>query len=304
MSTDSGSFIRLRNGRAVGFAEFGDPSGFPVLHFHGFPSSRFEGSRPDNGVAAQRCGARVIVVERPGIGLSDPQPYTIATWPDIVSEFADVIGLDRFAVLGLSAGGKYSAACAWKLPDRVVRAGIISGTCPYDIPGAWTAISRQDQMFYRIASWTPWLLRLVLWKFARDIRKDPYSVLSLFSDVPACDHAVLEMPDVQRVFAQSVAGAFARGTHGVAHDWKLEARPWGFSLGDIRVPVHIWHGNEDTIQPVEHGRILADELSQPHVRFFPEEGHVSVYVNHYEEILDDLLSGGTSRDDRETTPNA
>jgi len=35
--------IKLADGRALGYAEFGNPSGVPVFFFHGFPASRLEG---------------------------------------------------------------------------------------------------------------------------------------------------------------------------------------------------------------------------------------------------------------------
>ena len=34
--------ITLTDGRALGFAEYGDPKGWPVMYFHGWPSSRLE----------------------------------------------------------------------------------------------------------------------------------------------------------------------------------------------------------------------------------------------------------------------
>ena len=204
--------------------------GKPVLHFHGLPSSRFEVHRLATDEIAARLHARVIVVERPGIGLSDYEPYTIASWPDIVAEFADALRLERFAVMGVSAGGKYVAVCAWKIPQRITAAGIISGTCPYDLPGAKETLSRRDTQLYALADKAPWLLRLILWKVARDARKNFSSVLSLFTEVSEPDKVALSQPDVQRMFGEMVVGAFERGTRGVALDWKLEARPWGFSL--------------------------------------------------------------------------
>jgi pimeloyl-ACP methyl ester carboxylesterase len=119
MSVKTDNQVKLSDGHSVGYAEYGDPMGKPVLHFHGFPSSRFEGHRPTMDEIATRLHARVIVVERPGIGLSDYKPYTIASWPDIVMEFADALRLDRFAVMGVSSGGKYVAACASKIPQRI-----------------------------------------------------------------------------------------------------------------------------------------------------------------------------------------
>ena len=171
MSVKTDNQVKLSDGRSVGYAEYGDPMGKPVLHFHGLPSSRFEGHRPTMDEIATRLHARVIVVERPGIGLSDHKPYTIASWPSIVMEVASALRLRRFAVMGVSSGGKYVAACAWKIPQRITAAGIISGTCPYYLPGARETLGRRDTLLYGLADKAPWLLRLMLWKVARDARK-------------------------------------------------------------------------------------------------------------------------------------
>ena len=282
--------IKLSDGRSIGYAEYGDPQGKPVLHFHGLPSSRFEGHRPAVDEIATRLHARIIVVERPGIGLSDYQPYTITNWPDLVSEFADALQLDRFAVMGLSSGGKYVAACAWKIPERLTTASIVSGNCPYDLPGAKESLSKQDSQLYGMADKIPWLFRLMLWKIASDARKNPASVLSLFTDISEPDQAALAQPDIQRLFGEMVVGAFQQGTRGAALDWKLEARPWGFSLQEVQMPVSIWHGEQDKIVDVGQGRIMAEALPNAQARFYPNEGHVSLIANHYEELLRAIVS--------------
>jgi pimeloyl-ACP methyl ester carboxylesterase len=289
MSVKTDTQVKLSDGSPVGYAEYGDPMGKPVLHFHGFPSSRFEGHRPAMDEIATRLHARVIVVERPGIGLSEYKPYTIASWPNIVMEFADALRLDRFAVMGVSSGGKYAAACAWRIPQRITAAGIISGTCPHDLPGAKATLSKRDAQLYGLADKAPWLLRLMLWKVARDARKDWSSVLSLFPEVSEPDKVALSQPDVQRMFGEMVVGAFERGTRGVALDWKLEARPWGFALQEVRMPVHVWHGEQDELLPIDQGQIMANALPNARAKFYPNEGHISLIVNHYEELLSTIV---------------
>lgn len=73
-----------------------DLTGKPVIHLHGEPSSRFEVYNPDLVAIAERLHIRLILPARPGIGLSDWQSYTIASYPDILVQFADRLGLDRF----------------------------------------------------------------------------------------------------------------------------------------------------------------------------------------------------------------
>jgi pimeloyl-ACP methyl ester carboxylesterase len=155
MAVKSDNQIKLQDGHLGGYAEYGDLQGKPVLHFHGLPSSRLELHRSAIEQIAERLHARVIVVERPGIGLSDYHPYTIVSWPNIVTEFADALHLERFAVMGLSSGGKYVAACAWKIPDRLTAAGILNGSCPFDLPGAKETLSKEDRQVYHLATKSP-----------------------------------------------------------------------------------------------------------------------------------------------------
>lgn len=268
----------------MGYAEYGDLTGKPVIHLHGLPSSRFEANNPDLVEIAERLHIRFIVPDRPGIGLSDWKPYTIADYPDIVVQFADQLGLDRFPVMGLSGGGKFVAACAWKVPQRLTTATIVSGTAPFDLPGVKEAVSKQDQQMYRIADKMPWLFRMMLWKIARDARKNPASIFSLFTDISESDKLALAQPNVKRAFEQMVIGAFRQGTRGVAHEWRIEARPWGFSLQEIILPVDVWHGEDDRIVSIEQARILAEAIPNACTKFFPNEGHVLI-VGHFEEVL-------------------
>ena len=81
------------------------------------------GSRRAWDEAARAKGVRFIAVDRPGMGLSDYRPRrTLVDWPDDVIQVAAALRLDRFAVLGISCGGPYAAACAWKISERLTRA--------------------------------------------------------------------------------------------------------------------------------------------------------------------------------------
>jgi len=288
MSVKTDNQLRLSDGRAIGYAEYGDPQGRPVLYFHGLPSSRFEMNNPDLIEVAERLHVRLIIADRPGIGLSDFRPYTIASYPDIVAEFADKLGLNRFPVMGISSGGKFVAACAWKIPQRLTTATIVSGTAPFDLPGVKESLSKQDQQVYGMADKMPWLFRLMLWKIARDARKDPASILSLFTELSEVDKAVLARPNVTRAFGQMVVEAFRQGTRGAALDWTLEARPWGFSLQEIKMPVNIWHGEDDKVLSIEQARIQAKVIPDARVKFYPNEGH-TLFVNRLDELLSTVV---------------
>jgi len=123
--------FHLTGGRRLGYAEYGDPSGPVVLWFHGNPGGRRQfpllGWR-----AAEKPGLRVVVVERPGSGLSDPHPYNaVADWAADAAQVADALGAERLGVIGLS-GGPFALACAGApaLAGRVTVVAVLGGVTP------------------------------------------------------------------------------------------------------------------------------------------------------------------------------
>jgi pimeloyl-ACP methyl ester carboxylesterase len=290
MKTDNQ--IKLKDGRALGYAEYGDPQGQPVIHFHGTPSCRLEVSRPLWDEIAKRLGVRLIVPDRPGIGLSDFKPrQTFLDWPDDVNELADALNLDRFAVRGLSAGGPYVAACAYKIPQRLTAAGIVSGIGPLDAPGAFDGMGKSDRQAYDLARKAPWLMRPLFWYMGCEVRGDTDKFLAqLLAELPEPDRAALSQEGMRELGPKMVRGAFQQGGRAIAREYILFTRPWGFRLEDIHMPVHLWHGEVDNMCPVSMGRYMAKTIPDCRARFIPDEGHLSLVTNHFEETLSALLN--------------
>ena len=72
-------------------------------------------------------------------------------------------------------------------------------------------------------------------------------------------------------------------------DIALFGRDWGFALADVRVPVHLWYGDADSIVPVQHGEHMARRLPEARLRIRPEEGHLGG-LGASQEIFDALLA--------------
>ncbi len=80
--------ISLRDGRSMGFADYGPADGFVVVNAHGGLSCRLDirAAAP----VAEAAGIRLISPDRPGIGLSDPSPgRTVLDWASDVEQLAD-----------------------------------------------------------------------------------------------------------------------------------------------------------------------------------------------------------------------
>jgi len=283
--------VELPDGSIVGYMEAGDPAGPSVLYLHGSPSSRVEVDIPGIAGAAEDLGCRVLAPDRPGIGLSTFRRYTIADYPRLVREFADVMRLRRFAVIGVSGGGKYACACAWGLPDRVTRVGLVSSTCSFDLPGARATWNAHDRRLYQLAGWTPWLVRLFFAKVARDVRRDPDALFSAVERIVGdADNDVLASPGIREALDRNTAEAFRQGARGPAHDLTLEARPWGVPFDRIEVPIEIWHGEDDRVVSPEQSRILSRALPLATYHAVPGEGHFSLVARHARAILESVVA--------------
>jgi pimeloyl-ACP methyl ester carboxylesterase len=274
--------IELNDGRSLGYAEFGKPTGNAIFLFNGSASRLFY---PLDNTLAISANARIITVDRPGIGLSTFKPHrTLLDWPADVRELADALGLDRFAVAGGSAGGPYAAACAFKLPERVSALGLISSLAPFDIPQISQGMTPAYRMIPAIAKYTPWLLTFVQWFI---IRNPEGAWKQFYARLQECDKAILRAHpelDMKAALVRDLTEIYRGGPQGVVWDTILLTRPWGFSPAAIRVKTFLWQGEQDLNVPLTMGRFLAKVIPNCDARFIPNEGHLT-YVNQWQEIV-------------------
>jgi pimeloyl-ACP methyl ester carboxylesterase len=110
----------------------GPRRGTPVVYFHGTPRSNGRLPFPD---AINRAGAHVMSPERPGYGGRSALPdATFADIARLVLTDLDLLGVDRFSVLGWSGGGPHALACAAYAPERVDAVALIASWAPMDPP--------------------------------------------------------------------------------------------------------------------------------------------------------------------------
>lgn len=91
----------LPDGRKLGYADYGDPKGKPILYQHGLPGSRIEATRYHD--LGKELGLRIISTDRPGHGWSSPfekfGTRTVRSWAEDVNELAEGLGLSEYAVM-------------------------------------------------------------------------------------------------------------------------------------------------------------------------------------------------------------
>ncbi len=282
--------VRLAGGRRLGFAEFGPASGRPLVWLHGTPGARLQ-IAPQARVLAHERSVRIVSVERPGVGESTPHAFeAVVDFASDIEQLCDALGIERFAVAGLSGGGPYALACAHEMPERVLAGAILGGVAPSvgsdAAEGGAASIVRYFEPLLRrthgpLGGFMRGLVR-VLEPFA-----DP--VTDLFARfMPPGDQRVFEDQAVRRMFQQDLILGSRRYMQAMFLDALLFGRPWGFALADIRVPIHLWYGDSDTIVPVHHGEHLAERIPGSKLRIRSQEGHLGG-LGASQEILDALL---------------
>ena len=125
----SGDLVRLPDGRHLGFAEFGDPHGRPILWFHGTPGGKRQIPPNARDLAADR-GIRLIGVERPGTGHSTSHRYdALVDFADDISVLADHLGITSVAAaVGGSMGGMQVLEWSVRYPNIVESAIPLAST--------------------------------------------------------------------------------------------------------------------------------------------------------------------------------
>lgn len=283
--------FRLKDGRQLGYAEYGPVTGKPILWFHGTPGGRRQ-IAPKARELAVRRKVRLIAVERPGIGDSTSHSYNcLSEWAADIQALCDAKEIDKFAVCGLSGGGPYALACAYYLQDRVLAVTILGGVAPaVGIDAAAGGVSK----LVRAAAPVIKQLRVPLNRLLLGLirRLEPHADKAMDTVarfMPPGDQLIFEDPAIRHMFEDDLLLGSKNQMQAMLHDAVVFGRDWGFELGQINTPVYLLYGDADNIVPLKHGAHMAERLPNAELRIREGEGHLGG-LGASEEIFNDLLS--------------
>jgi pimeloyl-ACP methyl ester carboxylesterase len=264
--------VHLRDGRVLAYEEWGLADGFPVFGFLGTPLSLLAHLGKQ---APEAAGVRLILVDRPGYGRSDFQPgRKLLDWPDDVAQLADALGLDTFAVFGMSGGGPHAAACGYGLGDRVSAVGLVSSPGPvWDRPVLRYSLPPHRQPLVELAAEDRDAAARVL---LADCRRALQETAQEDSGDGSVDPELRE-----RLRTATLAAT----PEGFSHDLLLLfVSPWGFRPEQISVPTRIWHGDRDPAVPLAVAQFYEETIPGASLEVLAGEGHLLLW-SHAEEIL-------------------
>lgn len=289
--------MAVRAGRRLSFAEYGVPRGRAVVWMHGTPGARRQVPVEARRLALEQ-GLRIIGVDRPGIGSSTPYLYPdLLDWIHDLEHLLDALGVDSTHLIGLSGGGPYVLAAGAALPERVHGIAVLGGVAPTVGPDAAEggAISLAVRLAPLLAlGRVP--LGVAMNQFVRLAKPVAGSFLDLYAAVqPPGDRTLLSRPEFRAMFVDDLLNGNRFQSTAPINDLLLFCREWGFAPADVRVPVRWWHGDDDHIVPLRHGRHVVDRLPDAELTVIEGESHLGG-LGAVEEVLGTLLGLGPRRD--------
>jgi pimeloyl-ACP methyl ester carboxylesterase len=236
---------------------------------------------PD-GQATFGAGVRLITVDRPGYGGSDPVPDpSLSGFATDLGRLADHLWLGQFAIVGWSGGGLYAAACAAQLGERVSALGLVAVPAPDD-EVSWLPPETTD--------------------LGRVARVDPQRALATLADTNAplaaepdragdhwnspSDALTRRQPGVEDALHAMWREGLRHGAEGLGADVVAGLRPWDFAPAGLTTPACLFYGDDDPVVGVTHGRWWEQTL--PNARLSVIAGGHLIPLAAWSEILGGL----------------
>lgn len=282
--------LQLQDGRNMAYSEYGDLTGEPVIHCHSVLGSRLELSFDAQTISEQKA-VRLIVIDRPGNGASDPNSDTSFTnWTKDLVQLLEHLKIEKVSLTGYAIGGIYTLACAHEIPNRIKKISLISSGMPPYSKSDYENMIPLYKMNTRMAKYLPSIYGFITAISVKGILSDPASFFDQFNGyLDAVDKDVLNSDRFKKVMFSSLTEGLRLGGKAASKEVIQLMHDWQFKLSNISVPVNIWHGTNDYHVPFVTGKRFTEHIKE--AKFFAKEGQGHyLFYTHWEEILGELLT--------------
>ncbi len=285
----------LKDKRLLAYIEYGNSKGYPVFYAHGGPSSRLEGLFFHE--EALRRGFRLITTDRPGMGESTfLRNRKLLDYPRDIVELADALGIDKFGVIGWSGGGAHTTVCAYAIPERLAFNISLCGYTNFaELPDAICLLrNRLDQKSVGLSKKHPLVFRMFFELMRFGVKYFPESYYKeIIKELCPADIKIASSVSFKDIFIEDQKEAFKQGSKGVAVDAAVHYVDWGFRLEDIPCKLHVFHGTEDYLVPIEYAQNIAENTPNCELHILKGEGHL--FPIKYQKLIFDTAESELSK---------
>lgn len=280
-------FMVLPDNRVLSWFEYGCPEGRPLLVMEN-QAGNMPCHEPHHDWYVSQ-GLRVLVVVRPGFGISSPCPN--GSFVDFAADlklFCERLNLQRPILAGYCFGGPYALAAAARHPDLFERVGVIGGIVPWQYMHAGQLDPMHDRLL-KMVERDPRLF-IALGKMAlRGVNRSPEKFFAFFSRfLDAKDAELINDPAVQAITLPQLRQRWFQGARIIIDDYLRVLRPWGFELTDIQTPTLIWHGALDKSVQVDAARRMAADIPGAQFHVLDDQGRYPV-VERWQDFIEALV---------------
>ncbi len=270
---------------------YGDPDGFPVLYFHGYPGSHHEARLAEP--VARRGGFALYALDRPGYGASPAHPeLTLAGWPAFQENLVKTLGLSHYGVIAVSGGAPYAYAQHHEADSQLVFTLILCGLTPVTGIRDYRRLPLLMRVHAILLRSSPRLVAREADWIAKRIRAEPsWLWRRVYRQADECDRAVLADPEIRSLLEQSWTTAFCGGGQGLVQDLARYLSHWPYSgPPKRRSPLWVFHGRKDRIVPPDRVLDFASGIQGAELRLFENEGHFSLPLRRQDELCGTMSS--------------
>jgi pimeloyl-ACP methyl ester carboxylesterase len=273
--------MRLADGRLLAWSEWGPPDGLPVLFC---PGAGMSGALGFAAHVLPELGVRLLAIDRPGLGHSDPHPgKTLASWVADTQAWSAANEFVQLGAVGFSHGAPFAFALA--AHGLVAALAIVSGQDELAHPRIRPLLHPEVEQMVAAVEQDP-----VGFEDAVAARATPEGLWQLIMDMSSAPDLVLYRGEaLQRAFRQALGEGFAQGSHSYARDLVNSLRRWPFELERIAVPIDLWYGAQDTssVHSPDRGATLAARLPLATHTLDPAQGGALLWTRAH-ELLEQL----------------
>ncbi len=258
--------VKTQEGRRLSGRAYGPRDGDPVLFIAGAGMGK---SMLFGEEVLPQHGIRVLTMDRPGMGASDPEPNrTMTGTAEDYRIFTQALlgtGAASVPVVANSQGGMFGLALA--ALGFAAALVLVSPADEVQYPAVHDKLSPQATQLSDLAVSSPDSARKILQDFSAKSMEDMVIGGSTAKDA----EFYTSEPFLTR-YRRALSEGFAHEGVGYVQDTMLAMRPWNIDMTQVRCPVSILFGEDDKVHSPDHGLVLQSRLETATRRLFPGEG--------------------------------
>ena len=279
--------LTLHDSSSLEYTEYGDPSGIPIMYFHGIIHSRQIFNPFSDYIETH--GLRIIAPERPGFGATSlPKDISLTSFANNIKQLADHLGIEKFYVLGEGNGGGAALACADTLPKQVIRTSVVACVPDRSFDQLRKLFPFERQLHQMKQKYSKTLAIPLAKIMLKMLSKYDVFIQLMASNFHHTDRDIVLSPEYARIFQGSMRNALPYNAKGFLQDYFSRSQDWDFQTQNISGHVDVWHGDSDPYTKIESAKAIADSIPTHTTHFLENHGHY-IFFSHTDKILEQLI---------------